>query len=81
MFTLTCVYTSIYQIKQSVLLSYVFIGFFSLKNTHECGGHVTLTLTLSFNFVRNPYIYVSSNCIQNFMNIDQRKLWEIDTCM
>ena len=59
MYTLTYLYTSIYQIKQSVLLSYVLIVL-SLKIPHECGGHVTL----SFNFkepihIRVPFLHTS----------------------
>ena len=50
MCTLIFINTSIYQIKQSVLLSYPFTGVFILNIPNECGGHITLTLTLSFNF-------------------------------
>ena len=71
MYTLT--YTSINHNNQNVLLSYVFIDFFFRKIPHECGSHVTLSLTLSLNF-DDPIYYVSSNHMQNFINIDQRKL-------
>ena len=50
MYTLIYINTSLYQIKQSVLLSYLFTGVFILNVPIECGGHITLTLTLSFNF-------------------------------
>ena len=46
MYTLTyiypVIYTTIYQIKQFVLQSYVIIDVFLLKIPHECGGSVTL---------------------------------------
>ena len=41
------------QIRQYVLLSYVFNVFFFKKIPHECCDHVTLTLTVSF-ICENP---------------------------
>ena len=49
MYTLTYIYTSMYQIMESGLHSYVLIVF-CLKKKHECRCHVTLTLTLSLIF-------------------------------
>ena len=44
-------YIQIYIPNQAIrMLSYAFIFFFLQKIPHECGSHVTLTLTLSFNF-------------------------------
>ena len=31
-----------------------FYCIYSLKNSHQCSGHVTLTLTLNFNFFEKP---------------------------
>ena len=53
-----------------------FVCFFS-KNTHECWGYLTLTLTLSP--IEDACIYVYSTCRLNFIKHDQRKLWEIST--
>ena len=75
MHTLTYINRSIYQIKQSVLLSYVFTGFFFIKKISlECGGHVTLT----FNFEEPIHIRVLYSHTK-FININQRKLWKIPT--
>ena len=47
MYTLSDIYTSIYQIKQSVLLCYILIFFFK-GIPHECGVYTTLTKALIF---------------------------------
>ena len=78
MYTLTYIYTSLYQIKESMLLSN-FLLLFPLKK------HINLDLRefefdCELNILRKPYLlYVSSTCMQNFINIDQRRLWEIST--
>ena len=36
-----------------------------------------LNFDLELNFLRNPYLCMSSTCIQNFTKIDKRKLWKI----
>ena len=64
--------------KQSVLLSYVF-SVFSLTNTTQMQRSRDLDFDLELYFLRNPYKYVSSACMQNFINIHQRKLWVIPT--
>ena len=44
-------YKHIYIPNQAIRVAKLcFLLFFSLKNTHECGGHMSLALTLSFNF-------------------------------
>ena len=59
MYTLTYIYTSICQIKQSVLLSCVV--FFPLNIPHECGVHVTLTLNFNFRET-HTYTYPQHAC-------------------
>ena len=55
MYTWTYIYTSIYQIKQSVLLGYVFIVFF-LKNTTLMQRSRAPDFDLELLFLRNPYM-------------------------
>ena len=50
MYTLTYIYTSIYQNQTIRVAKLCFLFFFLLKIPHESGGQVTLTLTLRFNF-------------------------------
>ena len=57
---------SIHSIKQSALLSNIF-----LLILHEWWCHVTLTLILNFFSVENPYLYKSSTYISHFIVIDQ----------
>ena len=65
-----------YQIKQSVLLSYVlmvlfFLSFLRMQSPRD------LDFDLKLTFLKKPHIYYS--CMQNYINMDQQKLWEIPT--
>ena len=51
--------------------------FFSLKKNTKMLMSRDLDFDLELEFLRNPYIYVSSACIPNSINMAQRKLWEI----
>ena len=67
------IYTSIHKIKQFVLLNYVFITFSFKTNTYILRSR-DLDFDLELQFWKNPYIYISSTCIPNFIKIDPRKL-------
>ena len=67
MYTLTYVYAFLDQIKQSVVLSYVFIVF-SLKKKHTgMFRSRDLDFELELYFFEESHTYLSSTCIPNFL--------------
>ena len=63
----------IYQIKQFVLLSYVFIVIFFKKY------HINAEVTWPWLWPWSLFFEEASTSMQNLKNIDQQKLWEIPT--